>query len=429
MFSHDCLNRTVARRPDGSTAVRRSSRLSPPYQPYTARPSSLLIRFTSFWRGMNDDLLRLIIAGGGTGGHVLPALAVMEELRQRNLAVQPLWIGSAAGVEREAAERAGIPYQAIATGKLRRYLSIQTPVDAARIPLGVVQAWKHLRRHQPNVVLSTGGFVSVPTVVAAARATPILTHEQTAILGLATRINARFADVLAVSYDETATLAASHHRHVVVTGNPVRASLREGDAARGRSRFGFTADLPLLYVTGGARGATPLNERIAGLLPNLLHYCQLLHQTGPASANADAANLARLRQELPTPLQGRYQVVEFVRDELPDVYAAATLILGRAGAGTVAELADLGKPSLLIPLPGAGGDEQTRNARLLAEAGAAVLLPQDEATPAKLGELLPTLLNHRERLAQMGERARTIGRPDAAARLVDELLRLARRNT
>lgn len=374
---------------------------------------------------MTDDGLRLVIAGGGTGGHVLPALAVMEELRERDLALRPLWIGSTAGVERESAQRAGIPYQAIATGKLRRYLSAQTPVDAARIPLGALQAWRHLRRHRPHVVLSTGGFVSVPTVVAAARQAPILTHEQTAILGLATRINARFADVLAVSYDETAAVATSRHQRVVVTGNPVRASLQRGDARRGRAHFGFSEDLPLLYVTGGARGATPLNERIAALLSNLLHQCQILHQTGPASANADAAHLARLREDLPEPLRARYHVLEFVRDELPDVYAATDLVLSRAGAGTVAELAYLGKPAVLIPLPGAGGDEQTRNGRLLAEANGAILLPQDQATPERLQEVLTSLLGDRERLATMGRQARQIGRPDAAARLADDLLSLA----
>ena len=321
---------------------------------------------------MPTDAPRLVIAGGGTGGHVLPALAVVDELRRRERLGALLWIGSAGGVEREAAAGAGIPFRAIPTGKLRRYLSARTLVDAARIPLGVGAAWRSLRRFRPDVVFSTGGFVSVPTVAAAARLAPILTHEQTAILGLATRINARFADVLAVSYDGTTPLASARHRRVVVTGNPVRTSLAAGDAARGLARWGFAADLPLLYVTGGARGASPLNERLAALLPDLLHHCQVLHQTGPASANPDAANLARAREGWPPDLRRRYRVVEFLGDELADVYATASLVLGRAGAGTVAELAFLGKPAILVPLPGAGGDEQTRNARLLADAGAAV---------------------------------------------------------
>jgi len=374
---------------------------------------------------MTNGSIRLLITGGGTGGHVQPALAVLAELRRRGSAEVVLWIGSAGGVEREAAARAGIPFRAVQTGKLRRYVSPHTPIDAARLPIGIVQAWQIVRAFRPDIVFSTGSFVSVPAVLAAARQAPILTHEQTATLGLATRINARFADVLAVSYDETATHAATLHRHVVVTGNPVRPSLAGGDRARGLHALGFTPDLPLLYVTGGARGASPLNQRLAALLPDLLHHCQILHQTGPASANGDAATLARQRATWPPDLQARYRVVEFVGEELPNIFAAATLILSRAGAGTVAELAYLGKASVLIPLPGAGGDEQTRNARLLANAGAAVLLPQEEATPDRLRAVLLDLLSDASRCAALAARARAAGRQDAAARLADELMALA----
>lgn len=374
---------------------------------------------------MNDRPLRLVIAGGGTGGHVLPAIAVVEELRRRDLLREALWIGSRDGVEGESAARAEIPFRGIETGKLRRYFSTRTASDAARIPVGVVQAWRLLRAFRPSVVFSSGGFVSVPTVIAAARMAPILTHEQTAIVGLANRLNVRFADVLAVSWDETMPRAAALHRHVVVTGNPVRASLREGDAVRALAHFGFDPGLPLLYVTGGARGATPLNRRLAALLPELLTTCQILHQTGPATANDDAAEMTRRHESWPEPLRRRYRVVEYVREELADVYAAASLVLGRAGAGTVAELALLAKPAVLIPLPGAGGDEQTRNGRLLADVGGAILLPERETTPERLGQEVRSLLADGHRLTTMGAAARTIGRPDAAIRLVDELLDLA----
>lgn len=373
---------------------------------------------------MTDGRLRLVICGGGTGGHVLPALAVIEELRARGRLGEVLWLGSRGGLEGEAARRAGIPFLSIPTGKLRRYPSPRTVVDAARIPVGVVQAWRALRAFRPAVVFSTGGFVSVPTVAAAARLAPILSHEQTAILGLANRINARFADVLAVSYEETARLARDVHRHVVVTGNPVRPSLSHGDPDRARVRWGFAVDVPLLYVTGGARGASPLNHRLVALLPDLLERCQILHQTGPVSANPDATDLMRRRASWPEHLRRRYAVEEFIGDELADVYAAAALVLGRAGAGTVAELAALGKPSVLVPLPGAGGDEQTLNGRILADAGAALLIPQDEATPDRLRRALLELLADPGRLAAMGERARRVGRPDAAARLSDALIAL-----
>lgn len=374
---------------------------------------------------MPQRSVRLVIAGGGTGGHVLPALAVLEELGRGDHAIEPLWIGSADGVEDDAAQRAGIPFRVIPTGKLRRYFSLQTPVDLVRVPVGILRARALLREFKPDVVFSTGGFVSVPTVIAATRLAPVLTHEQTAVLGLANRVNHRFADVLAVSYDATAKFVTRPSLRVVVTGNPVRASLGSGDAAKGFAAYDFDPDVPLLYVTGGARGASPLNRRIADLLPELLEHCQVLHQTGPASANSDAADLRRQAATWPAHLQRRYHVVEFVRDELADVYAAASLLLARAGAGTVAELAYVGKPAVLVPLPGAGGDEQTHNARLLADAGGAVHLPQSEATPQRLQEILVDLLTRSDQTRQMADRARAVGRRDAASRLAAELLALA----
>lgn len=368
---------------------------------------------------------RIVIGGGGTGGHVLPALAVHEELKRLDRLGDILWIGGSTGVEREAATGAGIPFRAIPTGKLRRYLSPHTVLDAARIPVGVVAAWSILRDFRPDVVLSTGGFVSVPTVIAAARQAPILTHEQTAIVGLANRINARFADVFAVSYESTVSAASAIHKRVIVTGNPVRHSIQRGDAARARQRWGFRDDLPLVYVTGGARGASPLNQRVASLLPAMLDHCQILHQSGPSSINGDAARLEAKRRDWSPDIQSRYRVVEFIGDELADVYASASLVVGRAGAGTVAELAVLGKPSILIPLPGAGGDEQTRNARILHDVGGAILLPQDDATPERLRSLIRQLLRDPASLQAMGQRARGVAHRDAAGRLVDALLALA----
>jgi UDP-N-acetylglucosamine--N-acetylmuramyl-(pentapeptide) pyrophosphoryl-undecaprenol N-acetylglucosamine transferase len=369
--------------------------------------------------------IRLAIAGGGTGGHVLPALAVVDELRRRNDLDDIVWIGSGDGVERTAAGSAGIPFVPIPTGKLRRYLSLRNVTDAARVPFGVFQARRALRRFQPDVVLSTGGFVSVPTVIAAVGIAPAVTHEQTAILGLATRINARFATALVVSYEMTATQAREIHKNVVVTGNPVRIWLASGDRTRGLAFMGFTPDLPVVLVTGGARGASPINQRVASLLPELLERTQIYHQTGPASANADAVALRSRRERWPEPLRGRYQIVEFIGDELADVYAATDLVIGRAGAGTVAELAYLGMPAILIPLPGAGGDEQMANARTLGDAGAGLVIPQHEATPAKLREEVLTLLERPALRAQMSASARSVARPDAAARLAKLVVTLA----
>lgn len=366
--------------------------------------------------------LRLVIAGGGTGGHVQPAVAVLEELARRGVAVNALWIGSRDGTEGEAARRAGVAFRPIATGKLRRYLDVRTVRDAARIPIGIAQAWQIIRRFHPDVVLSTGGFVSVPTVAAASGQAPVVTHEQTAILGLATRINLRFRPTLAVSFPETAQHAAGIGRHVVHTGNPIRPSILGGDPRRGRERFGLGDDLPILTVMGGARGASPINQRLRAMLPDLLGRAQIVHQTGPQSANRDAADLAALRATWPEDRQRRYVIREFIADEIADLYAMTDLVLARAGAGTVAELAALGLPSILIPLPHAGGDEQTRNAESLARAGGGEVIREADATPERLRAVIDGLLDDPDRRRRMASAARSAGHPAAAARLVDLLL-------
>jgi UDP-N-acetylglucosamine--N-acetylmuramyl-(pentapeptide) pyrophosphoryl-undecaprenol N-acetylglucosamine transferase len=373
------------------------------------------------------DGLRLVVAGGGTGGHVQPAIAVVDELQRRHHLRDIVWLGSNASVEQEAAGRAGIRFVVIPTGKFRRYLSLRNLTDALRVPLGVLAARRALQQFRPTAVLSTGGFVSVPTVFAAWRLAPIVTHEQTATIGLANRINARFADVLAVSYDRTAQEATGLHRNVQVTGNPVRPELVQGDRHRGLQLLGFDTQLPVLYVTGGARGASPINQRLAAILPELLQRAQVIHQTGPASANDDAASLHELRAALPSDLRRRYVITEFIGSELPDVYAATDLVVGRSGAGTVAEVAYVGKPAIFIPLPAAGGDEQTINAHILADAGAAVVLPQPKATPERLRTEVESILGDANRRELMGSAARTIARPDAAARLTDIVVDLSSR--
>lgn len=403
------------------------------------------------------NTLRLAIAGGGTGGHVSPALAVARHLQARLAAegrgLELLWLGSADGVERAAAAAAGIPYVAIPTGKLRRYLTWLTVRDLFRLPLGLLAARRELARFRPHVLFSTGGFVSVPAVVAARLlGIPSLTHEQTVTVGLANRFNARVATRIALSYAASAAwlpghpvmsdpgvegsgqhmtngedtrLPASRRAPIVVTGNPVRAELLTGQAERARAAFGFAAGCPVVYLTGGARGSHVLNQTLAAALPELLPVVQLVHQTGPAEANGDLPRLEELAANLATPHAGRYVPRAFIGAELPDLYALVSLVVGRAGAGTVAELALLGKPSLLIPLPGASADEQTRNARLLAEAGAARLLPEAELTPARLAQEIRLLLADPDRLTHMGQAARQFARPDAAARLSDHLLALA----
>src|SRR6478672_3442420 len=224
--------------------------------------------------------MRVVIAGGGTGGHVTPALATIVALREQ-LTGQPLdllWVGTAEGVERRIAQEHHIPFRTIQAGKLRRYLSLENLVDLGRLPVGLVQAALALRRFRPDVVLSTGGFVSVPTVAAAGLLRlPVLIHEQTAQFGLANRLNLPFATTIAPPYEASRAFVPATKRRIVVTGNPVRADLFAGDRAEGARLLGLDPALPTLYVTGGATGARTLNTTLATILPDLLSRYQVIH--------------------------------------------------------------------------------------------------------------------------------------------------------
>lgn len=368
-------------------------------------------------------LLRVVITGGGTGGHISPALAVAAELRSRG-PVDLHWIGSHAGFERDAAIEHDIPFYAVRTGKLRRYLSLETAVDTLRVPAGVFEARRLLKRIRPDVIFSTGGFVSTPTVMAGRMLDiPVLTHEQTASLGLATRINARFCDVVALSFPGNSTVKTRRNARVVVTGNPVRPTVTNGSRDSLRTLYDVPDSLPIVYVTGGAQGAQALNKVVESALHELIQDAVVIHQCGPQAGNGDYKRLVELRERLAPGVQTRYFPVERVGGELAHVYAAASLVIGRAGAGTVAELATLGIPSILVPLPGA--EEQLRNARILADAGGAIIIQQSHLTPEHLTETVRNIISDATRVADMREAARSVAATDSATRLADELVQLA----
>ncbi|WP_219514935.1 UDP-N-acetylglucosamine--N-acetylmuramyl-(pentapeptide) pyrophosphoryl-undecaprenol N-acetylglucosamine transferase [Nonomuraea ceibae] len=367
--------------------------------------------------------LRLLITGGGTGGHTYPALTTLAALRRHQVPHDVLWVGTAGGLEARLTAEHGIPFKAITTGKLRRRPNLRelgtNVADVFRIPVGVFQAIGHAARYLPDVVLSTGGYVAVPIGVAAKLIRrPLVMHEQTTVVGLANRILSRLATRIALSHESSLDyLPASARSKAVVTGNPVRPELLQGNRAAAYDLFGLTFEVPLIYVTGGAQGSKQINTLIAELLPRLLPHAQVVHQCGPAWIEQMRA------VELPPALADRYHPVPYVGSELPDLYAAADVVIARSGAGTVSELTAIGKPSVLIPLIPTGGDEQRKNAAYLMSSGAgrALLEPHPTADDL-LAELMP-LLTDPELRAAMGEAARKLGRVDAADVLADLLVR------
>ena len=358
----------------------------------------------------------VVIAGGGTGGHTSPGLAVAALLRERSRTCA--WIGSRSGIEAQRVPQSGIPYIAISTGKLRRYWAWQNVADLlVNVPAGTLSVLRILRTLRPRVVFGTGGFVALPVVFGAALLRlPVVLHEQTAVPGLANRIGARFARRIAVTFpDRAGRLPAAR---VVVTGNPLRPELRAGSRSSAIARFQLDPVVPLVYVTGGAQGAHRINRVVGDALASLAEQAQLIHQCGENPATGDRQWLEDRRAALPPALARRYTVVPYIGAELAGIYAAAALVVARAGAGTVNECCQLGVPALYVPLPGTRGDEQTENARIVERVGGAVVLPQSMLTTERLVREVRALLADPAGLKQMGEHARTLAVPDAAERIV-----------
>jgi UDP-N-acetylglucosamine--N-acetylmuramyl-(pentapeptide) pyrophosphoryl-undecaprenol N-acetylglucosamine transferase len=386
--------------------------------------------------------VRILVTGGGTGGHVSPALAVVQTVQclAEGTAWRPVfrYVGSMHGVEKRLAEEAGLDFVGVQSGKLRRafhwrgYLTLANLFDLFRVPVGVVQSLWHVWRFHPRVVFSTGGYVSVPSVIAGwLLRVPVLTHEQTVTVGLANRIAALFATRIALTFEGAAEeLPRRLRAKAFVTGNPVRAAIFAGDRQRAVQRFGFSSEdnaLPTVYVTGGAQGARVINRAVEAVLPELLQLCRVIHQCGrqPEGSEQDYDRLQAVADKLPAGLRRCYFLTRFVGEEIGDAWALADVVLGRSGAGTVTEASALGKPAIFVPLVPTGGDEQTRNARRSADAGAAVIIPNAELDgPRLLAELRP-LLSDPARLKAMSAAALTLARPDAARDLAQALLELA----
>ncbi len=380
----------------------------------------------------SPSVLRLIVTGGGTGGHTYPALTAIRTLQARLAAsgrtLDVLWIGTAEGLEARVTSAEGIPFTTVATGKIRRHanpLKMISPAnirDMARVPAGILQARSAVSRFRPDVVLATGGYVAVPTGLAARMCrVPLVLHEQTVRLGLANRKLAGSAARIAVSSESTLSLLPQSARAAaVVTGNPVRPEVLAGHPDKAVTALGlhaFDRRLPTVYVTGGAQGSQQINDVVGGELPWLLERANVVHQCGPAHVVALSARAAGLTADL----AARYHLTPFVGPELPDVLALADLVISRSGAGTLAELTALGKPAVFIPLASAAGNEQAHNARHLEESGAAVALLGD-VTGGHLREAVGPLLDDPARREAMAAAARAHGRPDAAERLVDVIL-------
>jgi UDP-N-acetylglucosamine--N-acetylmuramyl-(pentapeptide) pyrophosphoryl-undecaprenol N-acetylglucosamine transferase len=370
--------------------------------------------------------MRILVSGGGTGGHIYPALAVARELR-RKYDAELLYLGDANGLETRIVPQEGIPFAPIVAGKLRRYLSAETFTDLGRIPVGMRQAMGHVREFHPDAVFTSGGYVSVPAGFAARRrGVPFLMHQQDVPPNLANRLLTPLATKISVSFPDS--LRYFPKDRTTLCGNPVRAEVLDMAHASGTLRkldFHLDPTLPVLLVTGGSQGARRLNQVIVEALPQLLPRCQVLHISGEYTYEETRAAAERQFETLPG-LRPRYALYAYLSGEMPAALAASDVVLCRSGAATLAELAVMGRPSLLIPLPpGFTGSPQQVNAEMFVKAGAAEMTLDKDLTPDRLCTTLVPLLGDPVRRNAMAEAARQFAHPEAAAKLADSVAWLA----
>lgn len=353
--------------------------------------------------------MRILLAGGGSGGSTAPLLAVAEAIKRKVDDAQFLCIGSETGPEGALVRQAGIPFTTIKTGKLRRYWSLQNFVDLFRIPMGLGQSLAIIRAFRPDVVTTAGGFVCVPPAIAAwALHVPVHVHQQDVEQGLANRIMAPVARVITVTFEDS--LAHFPAAKTIVAGNPVRPEILRGDPARARRAFILEEGLPVVLITGGGTGALGLNRIVVDTAAELVGFCQVIHLCGKGK-------LVPARADTP-----RYRQIEFIVGEMKDALAAADLIVSRAGLSILSEIGALARASVLIPMP---HSHQRYNADAFARAGAAVVLDEASTSAAELVRVVRELLEDPARRAEMGQRARGLIRPDAAETIADEVIALA----
>jgi len=351
--------------------------------------------------------MRAILAGGGTGGHVIPALAIANQLK-KTYDAEVLFIGTARGIENRLVPAAGYPLQLVRVGALKN-VSLTTRLKTAfDLPHAVWDAGRMLNEFAPDVVIGVGGYASGPAMLAAViKHIPTLAFEPNVVPGFANRMVARFVSGAAVHFEET----AKYFRHAEVTGVPVRQAFFEIPPKHGGT--------PTLLVFGGSQGAHAINEAMVRCLPVLQREApgiHILHQTGERDYNGALAAYGGLGESA--------EVFKFIED-MPAAFARVDLVVCRSGASTVAEIAAAGKPAVFVPFPRAADDHQRVNAEALARHGAAVVVEESKLEGVWLAETIAALLQDSRRLQQMSHAARELAHPNAARDIAAMAARVA----
>ncbi len=349
---------------------------------------------------------KIVLTGGGTAGHVTPNIALLPRLKEAGYEVS--YIGSYSGIEKKLMEELDVPYYGISSGKLRRYFDLKNFTDPFRVLKGFSQAKKLIKQINPDIVFSKGGFVAVPVVIAADKCNiPVIIHESDMTPGLANRLCQKHALKVCCNFPETVKLIPDGKG--VLTGTPIRSELLHGDKAAGLRLCGFNTSKPVLMVIGGSLGALHINEAIRGILSRLLEKFQIIHVCGKGKIDASFNNTTG------------YCQFEYVNEELKDLFAAADVVVSRAGANVICELLAMRKPNLLIPLPAdASRGDQLLNAASFKKQGFSAVLEEEAMSDTLLFDTICSLYDKREQYITAMSKGK---QGDAAKSIVDMIIK------
>lgn len=339
-----------------------------------------------------NQVKKIVLTGGGTAGHVTPNLALIPALKKEGYEI--IYIGSQEGIEKTLIEKVEIPYYAISTGKLRRYLSAKNITDVFRVASGIKEATALIKKLKPDIVFSKGGFVAVPVVLGAkVNGVPVIIHESDITPGLANKIAMPFAKKVCTTFPETLQYVPKGKG--VNTGTPIRKELFEGKKQKGLELCGFTQEKPIVMVMGGSLGSVKINIQLRGALETVLKEFQLVHICGKGNIDKTLEH------------KRGYKQFEYLSEELPHIFAIADVIVSRAGSNSISEFLALKKPNLLIPLSAkASRGDQILNAQSFEKQGFSMVLKEEDMTYASLEKAIGSLYQNRQKYIQNMQKSR-----------------------
>jgi UDP-N-acetylglucosamine--N-acetylmuramyl-(pentapeptide) pyrophosphoryl-undecaprenol N-acetylglucosamine transferase len=380
--------------------------------------------------------MKILFTSGGTGGHIFPIIAVVRELKkQKEFQKKKLnffFVGPKDKFGLKLLKQEGVIVKTITAGKIRRYITPKSILENIRdiffkMPIGLIQGFLLTKTIFPDVIFSKGGYGAVPVMFAAKiLKIPIFLHESDAVPGKATQKFAREALMIFSSFD--IKIPGVFQKKIVVTGNPIRKNILKGNAQKGRELFGLSDQKPVILILGGSQGATRINDLVIQTINPLLKNFEIVHQCGQKNVKEMNALSAALIED--EKLSQDYHLVGFLEEgELEHILAAAHIVISRAGAGSIFEIAAAGKPSLLMPLPEAAQNHQAINAYLYSKTSAAEIMEPQNPTPNMLYSMLMRIFSEPERLKSMGEAAKRFSKPEAAETIAEYLAEFVRQET